>query len=135
MNTKTSLLKKVKSYPEYREFRKEQRKNVVFYSVINILLCTISIIFPNGELRIFADFLFTAFVVSLAGLTLYTAKRPSIKRGIVSKKEQRGQTYHYTVINDKNHVICIYRTLKETPYRENDTVFVLNDNYLIKERG
>ncbi|MDD5900265.1 MAG: hypothetical protein PUC73_05130 [Lachnospiraceae bacterium] len=83
----------------------------------------------------FADFLFTAFVVSLIGLSFYTIRKPSVKQGIISKKEQKGQTYTHTVVDEAKNIICVYRTLKETSYQENDIVFVLNDSYLIKERS
>ena len=129
---KSPLFRAVSQYPEYKEYRKQQRKDFLFYLIINILICLIGSKSQIFEISVISDFLFTAFIISIFGLAVYTAKHPSIHKGIIQEKNKKGKTYIHTVRDEYNKYLCTYRTLGDVGLEVNDSVYVLNKSHVFK---
>lgn len=131
---KPKLFRTVSQYPEYKQYRTQQKKDFFFYFVINVALCAVGFCSKNKDISVVTEFIFTAFIISIFCLAIYTIKRPSIKQGYVYEKRKSGQTYIHTIKDSVDKYLCTYRTLGDSGFQENDSVFVLNESHLIKER-
>ncbi len=118
------LFREVLQCPEYRQYRKQQKRDILFYSIVNILICTIGFCTKNGDIAVLSDFLLTGFILFLFFLIAYTAKRPSIQKGIIYEKKKSGQTYIHTVKDEYEKYLCTYRTLGDSAFEENDSVYL-----------
>lgn len=119
----------IKKNEGYRAYRKRQKRALLLYIIINLIIGSILLQIPANDTVTLVGFLFTAAVlVSLIGFV----KKPQVSTGVVTGKETGGKTgrTRYFVLTGQNTLTC--SAPDGTDFETGEEVYVIQNTDIIK---